>query len=342
MSLAGNAIEKPPKPACATPSYGIARQELAAAHILTVVYDVIIAGGGPAGLSAAQILGRCRRRVLLCDTGKPRNRTSHALHGYLTRDGIAPATFLDLARAELTRYSVECRGVEVREARCADGGFEVKLATGEVLRCRKLLVATGVVDRIPEVPGIGELYGQSVFHCPYCDGWEVRDQPLAVLGKGKPGHGLALSLQTWSPDVVLCTNGPARLSTRQASELKERGIPVREQPIIRLQGSGGILERIVFADGTDLARHALFFSSGQDQHSSLARVLGCNFTLKGAVHTNRREGTNVPGLFVAGDASHDVQLVIVAAAEGAKAAIAINKALQREDAEGGLPLHLAP
>jgi thioredoxin reductase len=296
------------------------------------VYDVIIAGGGPAGLSAAQILGRCRRRVLLCDTGKPRNGASHALHGYLTRDGTSPSEFLSLARAELTRYAVECRGVEVRAARCVSGGFEVTLATGEVLQCRKFLVATGVVDRIPAVAGIEALYGRSVFHCPYCDGWEARDQALAVLGKGKAGHGLALSLKTWSPDVVLCSDGPARLSAVQQSQLSAHGIGLQEQTIVRLEGSDGILESILFRDGTQLPRRALFFSSGQDQHSELARSLGCDFTMKGAVHTNRREGTNVPGLYVAGDASHDVQFVVVAAAEGAKAAIAINKALQREDA----------
>ena len=295
------------------------------------MYDVIIAGGGPAGLSAAEVLGRCRRRVLLCDTGRPRNAASHALHGYLTRDGLPPADFLTLARAEIGRYGVECLEMEVVRAVCADAGFEVTLAGGRTLRSRKLLIATGVVDRIPTIAGIEQFYGLSVFHCPYCDGWEVRDQPLAVYGKGAAGYGLALSLKTWSADVALCTDGGARLSATERAELAAHGIAIRHERIERLEGARGILEKIVFRGGAELPRRAIFFSSGQEQHSRLAETLGCAFTSRGAVRTNRREGTNVPGLYVAGDASRDVQFVVVAAAEGAKAAVAINKALQRED-----------
>ena len=296
-----------------------------------LVYDVIIAGGGPAGLSAAEVLGRCRRRVLLCDTGRPRNAASHALHGYLTRDGIPPSEFLRLARAEVTRYGVECLETEIRNTRCVDSGFEVTLNDGRTVGSRKLLIATGVVDRLPKLKGVEEFYGRSVFHCPYCDGWEMREQPLAVYGRGARGYGLALSLKTWSSDVVLCTDGGGRLNDVERRALAAYSVPVRQEKIDRLVGSGGILEKIVFRSGIELRRRAIFFSTGQDQHSQLAQTLGCEFTSKGTVRTNRREGTNVPGLYVAGDASRDVQFVIVAAAEGAKAAVAINKALQEED-----------
>jgi thioredoxin reductase len=295
------------------------------------VYDVIIAGGGPAGLSAAEVLGRCRRHVLLCDTGRPRNAASHALHGYLTRDGVPPSEFLAMARAELARYGVECLETEIRNARCVDSGFEVTLAGGRTLGCRKLLIATGVVDRLPKLAGIEEFYGRSVFHCPYCDGWEMREQALAVYGRGASGYGLALSLKTWSSDVVLCSDGGARLGDAERRALAAYGVPIRQERIDRLEGTGGVLEKIVFRNGTELRRKAVFFSIGQDQHSQLAQTLGCEFTSKGTVRTNRREGTNVPGLYVAGDASRDVQFVIVAAAEGAKAAVSINKALQKED-----------
>jgi thioredoxin reductase len=297
------------------------------------VYDVIIAGGGPAGLSAAEILGRCRRRVLVCDTGRPRNAASHALHGYLTRDGIHPAEFLNIARAEIAQYGLECLETEIQSAVCAGPGFEVTIAGGRTLRTRKLLIATGVLDRLPKLPGVENFYGRSVFHCPYCDGWEMRDQPLAVYGKGAQGYGLALSLKTWSADVVLCSDGGARLGATERQALAQHGIAVRQERIERLEGQNGTLEKIVFRGGAELPRRAIFFSTGQDQHSKLAQSLGCDFTSKGAVRTNRKEGTNVPGLYVAGDASRDVQFVIVAAAEGVKAAVAINKALQQEDRE---------
>jgi thioredoxin reductase len=295
------------------------------------VYDVVIVGGGPAGLSAALVLGRCRRMVLLCDDGRYRNEAARALHGFLTRDGVHPAELRRIGREQLEKYEVEYRAVRVTGARCLTrGGFELALEDGARLCCRKLLLATGVEDRIPEVEGMREFYGFGVFHCPYCDGWEMRDEPLAVYGRGKDAAGLALSLKTWSADVVLCTDGPSELKTEQAAGLARQKIGLRGGRIARLEGSDGRLEEIVFRDGERLARRAVFLSTGQDQRSDLAARLGCRFTRKGAVQTGKLEGTNVPGLFVAGDASRDVQLAVVAAAEGAKAAIAINKALEEE------------
>src|SRR6185436_3570317 len=175
--------------------------------------DVVIVGAGPAGLSAALVLGRCRRSVLICDTGKPRNACSLALHGYLTRDGISPKEFLAIGRRELAQYdTVRVRDVGAKDAQCGpDRCFTVTLDDGEVVACRKLLLATGVVDNLPEIDGIRELYGRSVFHCPYCDGWEVRDQPIAIYGRGSRGLGLSLELTAWSRDLVLCSDGPAEI-----------------------------------------------------------------------------------------------------------------------------------
>jgi thioredoxin reductase len=295
------------------------------------MYDAIIVGGGPAGLSAALILGRCRRRVVVCDSGRPRNAASRALHGFLTRDGVRPSELLRLGRAELRRYGVEFRPSLVTTAACQpDGTFTIRLRGGGTLRGRTLLLATGVTDRLPRIPGIEDFYGRSVFHCPYCDAWEVRDQPLAVYGRGKSGVGLAVSLKTWSRDVILFTNGN-HLPPRHRDELQREGISFEQGFIRRLEGSKGVLRSIVLQDGRSIPRRAMFFSTGQYLHSDLPKRMGCKLNAKGTIVTNRLQGTATPGLYVAGDASKDVQLAIVAAAEGAKAGFAINKALQSEE-----------
>lgn len=295
-------------------------------------FDVVVVGGGPAGLSAALILGRCRRRVLVCDSGQPRNAASQALHGYLTRDGIEPSEFLRIGREQLRQYTtVELRSNEVTAACRVDVGFEISINNNETVSARKLLLATGVIDRLPDIKGLKELYGRGVFHCPYCDGWELRDQPIAIYGQENRGFGLALELTGWSKDIIICTDGPADLSADERKQLRQLDIRVRDERIARLVGNDGSLKEIEFTNGETLARRGMFFNTGQDQRCDLAAQLGCEFTDRGAVRTGEYEMTNVPGLFVAGDASRAVQLAIVAAAEGAEAAFAINKALIKED-----------
>jgi len=294
------------------------------------MFDVLVVGGGPAGLSAAMMLGRCRRSVLICDLGQPRNRKSHGLHGYLTRDGIPPPEFNELGRRELTRYGVELRMVGVTGARKLANHYRVALGDGTQENARFLLIATGVVDHLPAIAGFGDCYGLSLFHCPYCDGWEVRDRRIAAFGTGSDVTGLALGLKTWSADVVVCTNG-ARLDRRMRERLAANGIAVRTERIAKLDHQDGVLTSVVFASGDPLPRDAMFFTTGQHQRSDLAIKLGCTLTSRGAVRTGSRCDTNVPRLFVAGDASRDAQFVVVAAAEGVRAAVAINKALQSQE-----------
>jgi thioredoxin reductase len=278
-------------------------------------------------LSAALMLGRCRRRVLVCDLNRPRNRRARALHGYLTRDGIGPAELNALGREELLAYSVEVREAGVTDASWDGQIFHVTVGDGQE-HARFLLLATGVIDDLPAIPGLDACYGRSVFHCPYCDGWEWRDRRLAVLGHRQTAMGTALALKTWSADVVLCTNG-ARGAAAGRARLGRNQIAVRAAPIARLDHSDGRLDAIAFADGELLARDALFFCTGQHPQSHLATRLGCTLTRAGTVDTGNGCETNVPNVFVAGDASRDAQFVAVATAEGVKAAVAINKSLQQ-------------
>ena len=297
------------------------------------VWDVVIVGAGPAGLSAALVLGRARRKVLICDKGTPRNWASRQMHGFITRDGIDPREFRALAHEELARYDqVELRSAMVVGARALEDGtgFEVKFARGSEVRSRKLLLSTGVLDRLPSVAGMEKLFGTSVFQCPYCHGWEFRDRPVAVYGRGKRGFEMARALTAWTADIVLCTDGEP-LTPGAQRQLQRNGIQVRTAAIAKLEGRSGRLRQIVFREGEPLAREALFFDTPASEQSALSRAIGCDYGDDGGVKCGQYSATSVPGVYAAGNITRDVQLAIVAAAEGTRAAFGINRALTRED-----------
>jgi len=296
-------------------------------------WDVVIVGAGPAGLSAALVLGRARRRVLLCDQGTPRNWASKQMHGFLSRDGIEPAQFRALAHEELRQYEqVTFRPAKVTGAKLLPGGgFNVMFARGAPVRTRKLLLATGLYDRLPPIQGITRFFGTSVFQCPYCHGWEYRDCAAAVYGQGQRGFEMARAMTAWTDDIVLCTDGPANISSKAQRQLQRNGIKVVTSRIDRLEGKGGALRYVVFRNGEKLARNALFFDTASAEQSSLSRKIGCEFGPRGGVKCGQHAATSVPGVFAAGNITRDVQLAIVAAAEGVKAAFGINRALTRED-----------
>ncbi len=299
--------------------------------------DVVIVGGGPAGLSAALVLGRCLRRVLVFDAGAPRNAPARVFNGYLSRDGSTPGEFLQICREQLTRYeTVELRKAKVRGAQRNDGGFSVTLENGDVIESRMLLLATGLVDELPEIEGFKRFYGKSAHSCPLCDGWEHRGEGVVVTGGNQDAADLAIEMLQWSKDVVLCSNGPLKCDAKARKQIARGGIRVIEAPIARLEGEGDSLAGVRFTDGSFLPRTVLFFSPGQHQKSPLAEQLGCEFCPEdGCVQCDEKVATCVPGLYAAGNASRGVQMVIAAAAEGTLAAVAINNALVEADAENG-------
>lgn len=294
-------------------------------------WDAIIVGGGPAGLAAALLLGRCCRSVLVCDRGTPRSWASKAMHGFPGHDGLAPAEFVKIASTELRRYpNVTLLQREVDEVRPTGKGFSVR-AGNRQLEARKVLIATGVADELPPIEGLLPLYGTSVFPCPYCDGWEFRGRRVAVYGRRRRGLEMARAMTAWTRDILLCSDGPTGFTRREQRELMANGIRHITTRVRRLEGSRGLLSAVVFTDGCRVARDALFFDTPAHAQSPLASRLGCRFNRRGGVECGDYEATSVPGVYVAGNIVKDVQLAIVAAAEGTRAAFGINRALTRED-----------
>ncbi len=296
-----------------------------------MIYDVIIIGGGPAGLNAAVVLGRCLRKVLLFDSGKQRNRYSHGMHNYLTRDDIRPDKFLEMSRAEAKKYGVIQRSTEISKARKTGDTFEVIDKNNKKYHSKKLILATGLTDKIPKFTGAAELYGKSMHHCPYCDGWEVRHKRIGVYAESKNGIDLALILTTWSKKITFYTNNKKFLRSDKEAMLQANGIAVHHGKIKALNGNNGYIKSVEFKDGTTNKCDALFFSIGYEVQCDLVENLGCYVDKKNVAKTNRSQQTNIPGLYVAGDAARDMHFVVVAAAEGAKAGVYINKELNAEE-----------
>ncbi len=296
--------------------------------------EVAIVGGGPAGLNAALVLGRARRSVALLDDGKPRNRVTHASHGFLTRDGITPSEFRRIAYEEVLRYpSVRHYPSEAVSARISEGGFELRTASGDVVQARKLILSAGLKEKLPDIEGIGDYYGKSLFVCPFCDGWELRDQPLAIVTDQPDAYHKAKLLMNWTRDLVVCTHGRAELlSEGQRRELADRNIKIVDERVAAFEGEHGRLQRIAFADGTRIARTGGFVSPELLPYVRFENALGYESTAHGGIVADAMGKTSVPGLFAAGDAAYVMpSQLIYAAASGSKAAMAVMAELTEEN-----------
>jgi thioredoxin reductase len=270
--------------------------------------------------------------VLIIDSQKPANRFSHAAHNFFTRDGMPPAELLSIGREQLRAYdTVKIQQGEVTHIAPDQQGFSVTLADGSRQSARKVLLAMGLKDTLPAIPGLQELWGTSVLHCPYCDGWEQRDKPVAIYGKGEQALHVAKLMRVLTDDLVICSGGPSEFTSEQKALLSKHSIRLIETPVERVEGHDGQLERIIFTDGTTLDRQALFVRPVVSQHSDLAAQLGCELTENGLVKIDLQGRASIAGIYAAGDISHPMRQVGIAAAQGAMAGAGINTDLVAED-----------
>jgi thioredoxin reductase len=301
-------------------------------------WDCVVVGAGPAGLNAALVLGRARWRVLVLDHGSPRNYATHEMHGVLGHDGLDPAELRARGRAELMRYGVEVARLEVQDAKVLDDAIGVTWA-GRAELTRTVLLATGMLDEVPDIAGFADVWGTSAHTCPYCDGFEHRDQRLAVLAAGDRGEHLAVLLRQWSDDVVLLSNGPHRLKADQLARVQGLGVSVIQTPVVGLDGDNGRLRRVRLDDGQTLDRDALFFYVGWQVRNDLARALGCELRDDGSIAVDANQATTIDRVYAAGNCSEPRALVPAAAGSGTTAAVAINARLCFEDADRAVARH---
>ncbi|MCS7481312.1 NAD(P)/FAD-dependent oxidoreductase [Umezawaea endophytica] len=303
------------------------------------VVDVVVIGGGAAGLSAAVVLGRARREVVVVDAGSPRNAPAEGVHGFLTRDGISPGELVAIGRAEAEKYGARIVDGVVTGVSNGDGGFVVDLADGGTLRSRRVLVATGLVDELPDVAGLAERWGRDVIHCPYCHGWEVRDRPIGILATGPMATHSALLFRQLSDDVVVFRHTAPALSDEQAEQLAARGITVVEGEVVAVEVEDDRLTGVRLASGEVVAREAVVVMPHVAARADVLAALGVKATdweMAGQVlgsHVTADAGgaTEVPGVWVAGNVTDPRAQVVTSAAAGVMAGAGVNADLIAEE-----------
>jgi thioredoxin reductase len=302
-------------------------------------YDVVVVGGGAAGLSSALVLGRARRRIAVVDAGAPRNAPAAHMQGFLSRDGMSPADLLEAGRAEATGYGVELIGDTVV---AIEPGFVVRLEGGRVLEARRILVSTGAHDELPEIPMVRERWGRDLLHCPYCHGWEVRDQPIGVLGTEPGSVQHALLVRQWSDDVAFFVH-TYDLTGPEQVQLEARGVQIVHGEVARLAVEDDRLAGVELTDGRVIARTAVFIRPGNRPHADgLLASLGCTIDEAGFVTVDATGRTSAEGVWAAGNVVDPRAQVITAAGAGSAAAIAVNADLVREDVERAAGGHRLP
>lgn len=301
---------------------------------MTPDYQVIIIGGSFAGLSAAMTLGRSLRKTLVIDAGEPCNRRVEHAHNIITHDGDSPARINEIAKNKLKEYlDVSFENDFVVDVKRKNDFFEVVTRSGKSFSSRKILLSTGLHDEMPAIEGFEECWTVSIFHCPYCHGYEVRDQKLALFGNGDLGFEFVRMLRNWSKDLALFTNGESTLSPEQEVALKERNVPVHTSPIEYLHHENGMIREIRMIDGKSVKVDAVFAKPALGQTSNLPVQLGCAINEHGLIIVDEFNHTNVKGIYAAGDCTSMFRALTIAMASGTKAGAIINRELGEEDFE---------
>jgi thioredoxin reductase len=295
-------------------------------------FDVIVIGGGAAGLSAALVLGRSKRNVLIVDADEPRNRVTRESHGFLSRDGITPLDFKKISLEQLKKYpNILYKKDRVEDVEKVDTSFKVMTVEGAVYTSQKIIFATGMRDNLPSIKGLKEVYGTSVFPCPYCDGWERKDEPLAVFGNEEWLMHYVKMIYHWSSDLMVFTNGPANLTDGEKQELHEHHVQLIETPIIEIQSLDGQLQKIVVETGEAFERTGGFLmDTGETQANLLPSKLGVEFNEMGGYKTSEIGETTIKGLYTIGDAKNVFSGLIKAASEGYELGATINSEMVME------------
>ncbi|MBI5957933.1 MAG: NAD(P)/FAD-dependent oxidoreductase [Chloroflexi bacterium] len=294
--------------------------------------DVVIVGGSSAGLSAALILGRSLREVVVIDDQQPCNRFSNASHGFLTRDGTHPLELLGIARDQLDRYPrVALKSATAVHIEKLDGGFEIISSDASKIQARRVLLATGLHDELPLLEGIEGLWGKSVFHCPYCDGYEVNGQALAVYGASEAALHQVMLLRNWTDNLTLCVAEGWELTAAQREKLTRFGIRVVDQPIAALESKDTQIRAVRFVDDTSVSCAALFIRPKTTHRTTFAHDLGCEVDEHNVIQVNPRGRTSTEGVYAAGDLSSPMRSIAIAVAQGAAAAYGINADLIDQD-----------
>ncbi len=293
--------------------------------------DCAVIGGGPAGLNASLVLGRSRRKTVLFDDNKPRNAVVSESHGFITRDGVDPQEFKRIGLKELEKYpDVQIEKQRVVQVHKEDGLFHLETADGELFKAKRIILALGFKEILPDVKRVEEFYGKSLFSCPFCDGWEMRDKALAVISDNPLAMHMVQVASNWTDDLIFCTNG-RQLQPEEKSLLESRGIRVYEEKVRTLNGENGKLAEILFEEGKAISREGGFITPEWVQASDIAISLGCKLNDRGGVENDFMKRTNIDGVYACGDVSMaGASQLILAAAEGSMAAISINAAMIEE------------
>lgn len=290
-----------------------------------MLLDCAVIGGGPAGLSASLVLGRSRKKTVLFDDNRPRNAVTSEAHGFITRDGINPQELKRIAQEELSNYpAVRIEKQRVQSIVKEKDRFRLSTEDGEVYRAKKVILATGFKEIMPAIERVAEFYGKSLFSCPFCDGWELRDRPLAIISDNPRVMHLAKVTSNWTQDLIVCTDGKQILSLDEKKVLESKGIKVNEKKIRSLIGENGKLEKIEFEDGQILLREGGFITPEWKQAAPFGVELGCRLNDLGGIETDNMQRTNIDGLFACGDTRiGGSSQLILAAGEGSMAAFSV-------------------